>query len=328
MTVVYLDQVFLQNALLDFLLLRTTGSISGQPVSLRRCILGAVLGGGYAVAAAAVPLLSTSLLEILCGTILGMIVFAGRRYLLRQLLLFWLLSCAYAGCVLAASLLWSGKISDGAGKQLLFFLLTTVTLGVVFRRSAQHGGACKDLLKVRLQNGERSLTLAALYDSGNCLTQPNGGSAMLVVDIRAVLPLWTGELQKILRTYEKKSAQDVYKELCGMGVEKNFSLQEYQTVGESGGWLLLGRLDEMTVGKKKEKAPWIALSATALSDGGGYCALWGGKEEFYEVAETSVAETGIAAARKAYVHRRQRYSAASFEQRGGSRSTAVLGDRR
>ena len=50
MTVVYLDSVFLFNALLDYLLFLSTARLAGIPLRRRRYLLCGVLGGLYAAA--------------------------------------------------------------------------------------------------------------------------------------------------------------------------------------------------------------------------------------------------------------------------------------
>ena len=50
MTVVYLDSVFLFNALLDYLLFLSTARLAGIPLRRRRYLLSGVLGGLYAAA--------------------------------------------------------------------------------------------------------------------------------------------------------------------------------------------------------------------------------------------------------------------------------------
>ena len=50
MTVIYVDTLFLLNALVDYLLLLCAARLAGEPLKRLRFALGAVLGGGYAVA--------------------------------------------------------------------------------------------------------------------------------------------------------------------------------------------------------------------------------------------------------------------------------------
>ena len=50
MTVIYVDTLFLLNAVVDYLLLLAAARLAGEPLTRLRFLLGALLGGGYAVA--------------------------------------------------------------------------------------------------------------------------------------------------------------------------------------------------------------------------------------------------------------------------------------
>ena len=50
MTVIYIDTLFLLNALVDYLLLLAAARLAGEPLRRIRFALGAALGGAYAVA--------------------------------------------------------------------------------------------------------------------------------------------------------------------------------------------------------------------------------------------------------------------------------------
>ena len=50
MTVIYVDTLFLLNAMVDYLLLLASARLAGEPLARLRFLLGAALGGLYAVA--------------------------------------------------------------------------------------------------------------------------------------------------------------------------------------------------------------------------------------------------------------------------------------
>lgn len=50
MTVVYVDSVFVLNALMDYLLVLCAARLAGIPLRRRRYLLAGLLGGAYAVA--------------------------------------------------------------------------------------------------------------------------------------------------------------------------------------------------------------------------------------------------------------------------------------
>ena len=155
MTVVYLDSVFLFNALLDYLLFLSTARLAGIPLRRRRYLLCGVLGGLYA-AAVFLPgggFLTETLVKAGVGLLLALIAFGRETHFLRLTLLTVAIACALAGTVLALGLLAGQHIPNARGifytnvngKTLLLsasgvYLLLTV----IFRAAAAHGirGEC------------------------------------------------------------------------------------------------------------------------------------------------------------------------------------------
>ena len=85
MTVVYLDSVFLFNALIDYLLVLAAARLAGIPLHRGRYAFCGLLGGLYAAAVflpgcgflAAVPV------KMAAGVLLALVSFGGERHFLR-----------------------------------------------------------------------------------------------------------------------------------------------------------------------------------------------------------------------------------------------------
>lgn len=117
MTVVYLDSVFLFNALLDYLLFLSTARLAGIPLRRRRYLLCGVLGGLYA-AAVFLPgggFLTETLVKAGVGLLLALIAFGRETHFLRLTLLTVAIACALAGTVLALGLLAGQHIPNARG---------------------------------------------------------------------------------------------------------------------------------------------------------------------------------------------------------------------
>ena len=69
----------------------------------------------------------------------------------------------------------------------------------------------------------------------------------------------------MVRLYEKDAGE-------------GFSLLPFRSVGSASGLLLAVRSDYIKVGKIRYPRTLVALADGPLSDGGGYCALWGGMD--------------------------------------------------
>ena len=95
MTVVYVDSVFVLNGIMDYLMLLGTARLAGVPLRRRRCLLGAILGGAYAVAVflPGLGFLAAGPVKVAAGVLLSVAVFGGQAHLLRLTVL---LCCAGA----------------------------------------------------------------------------------------------------------------------------------------------------------------------------------------------------------------------------------------
>ena len=143
-------------------------------------------------------------------------------------------------------------------------------------------------MKIQIGIKNKEMEVIALHDTGNTLRDPVGGQPVLVIEQKVLEELWDETTARILErqatSVEKISA------LHSAGVGAGFALLPFRSVGTSSGLLLAVRSDWIRVGRAKYNGVWIALADGPLSDGGSYCALWGGVkrgEEYGEVDRIS-----------------------------------------
>lgn len=278
--VVYLDGIFLLNALLDYLVLLLTASLSGGRLRRLRFTLCAVLGGLYGTACV---LPGGSWLGSGCGRlgfgVLLCVLAFGRHGLLRRISLFAAVAAGLAGLTLGLALLLAQTpaLTQGLrrihGRELLAAaVLGRLLLGGVLRGGARHGRG--ELCRLSLRRGERRTSVTLLYDTGNTLCDPVSGRAVPVVYWRAIAELWTKEERAVLGDLRQPEAS-----LCRLAeLGTHCRLLPYRSVGVAEGLLLLLRLDEVQGAGKQYGAMWVALSPTPVSDGGGYDGLWNEEE--------------------------------------------------
>ena len=193
MTVIYVDTLFLLNTMVDYLLLLASARLAGEPLARLRFALGAVLGGLYAVAIflPGMGFLARPLCRGAAAVLMVLLAFWRSRRLLRQVLIFLALACAFGGGVLAVELLGGQRLALGggvlySGMDLKIVLLSAAgcygLLTLVFRGIGRHGGPSGELTRVRLTLGERQVELTGLVDTGNTLTDPATGRPVLVAE--------------------------------------------------------------------------------------------------------------------------------------------------
>ena len=263
MTVVYLDRVFLLNSVVDYLLFLCAARLCGFPLHRRRLIFCAVLGGVYAAAVfiSELAFLAHPAIRLAFGSVAGL---AQRLY--------------YADVSWQALILVS----------ILFYVLLRLFAG----QAARHGGG--ELLQIKVSVGGRIQTVTALHDTGNTLRDPVTGCPALVMERRSADALWTPAVADVLA--EQLSPEEKMAKLHRIGCPVRFTLLPFRAVGTAAGLLLAACSDYIEVNGKRYPRTPVALSEQAVSDGGGYHALWGAMEgrvghgKASDLAETPVAQ--------------------------------------
>lgn len=270
MTVVYIDEVFLLNALVDYLLLLSAARLTGEPLFRGRMAIAALLGGLYA-ALSYLPgwgFLDSPLCKLASAVGMTLMAFGGSRRLLRVSLVFFGVSAAFAGGVLALQLTAGGGPVLDLKTVLLSAAVCYALVPLVFHRTARHGG--RELAVAELRLGERSCRVTVLVDTGNTLTDPHTGRSVMVCEGEKLTGLFpegecptAEELRDPVSALERRTG------------EKPWRLLPYRAVGVDHGLLLAVRTDGARVGREDYGPILVALSPTPVSDGGGYSALIG-----------------------------------------------------
>lgn len=330
MTVIYIDSVFLLNALMDYLLLLCAARLAGLPLRRARYALAALAGGAYAAAVflPGLGFLAQTPVKAAAGILLGLIAYGGEEKLLRLLLLFFAVSCAMAGCVLGLGLLAGGGVpvvngvfytNVDAKALAVAGTAAYAVLSVVFRAAAGHG-VRGELLPVRVTIGGRTAELTALWDTG---------SGLRALDGRAVLVAAPGALDralppaavKLLRGKSLAAPEELLEPLRSAAPALRPRLTPYHAVGTAAGLLLTIRTDWTEINGTRYPGLTAALAPGPL--GGGYAALWGGpagkggRHDHASKTETAADPLGAPAAGGNSLHRRQRHPASAADPGAG-----------
>lgn len=274
MTVVYVDTVFALNSVLDYLLLLSAARLAAAPFQRMRLLLGAALGGGYAVLVflPGLAFLSHPAWRLGWAGLMVAAAYGLRRQSLRLLLIFLALSCALAGVLVMISLFCSVSLSYPQGipmtrpdwkALLLSGALCYWLSSLVLRRLAPGSGGT--LIPVKLRWDCRQVSLTALTDSGNLLTDPGGSGPVLVAHWQAVAPLLPLE-PRINREDVIDPVQGLSRIGSAWGIGR-LHLLPYRGVGAKSGMLLAVRLDSAVFDGQVVHRQLVALAPDPLSEG-------------------------------------------------------------
>ena len=284
MTVVYIDALFLLNFVVDYLLLLCAGRLAGEVLHRGRLALGAALAGAYAAAVflPGMGFLLHPLCKLAAAVLALLISYGGSRRLLRVTLVFFAVSAAFAGGILALELLGgrgltleNGVFSSAMDLRLILLSAAGcyVVITLLFQRSARHTAARQELVPAVLTLDGRRVALTALVDTGNTPTDPATGRPVMVAEGEKVAGLFpSGQAPDEADLRDPVAALE---RLSQAGFLGRCRLLPYQAVGVECGMLLSLRLDGARVGREDYGTLLVALSPNRLSDGGGYSALIG-----------------------------------------------------
>lgn len=279
MTVIYIDVLFLLNFVVDYILLLAAARITGEVFSRVRLAVGGAVGAVYA-AMLFLPGFSwgTSILcKIAVSLLMVLAAFGARRRILRILLVFYGVSAAFGGLILALQFLEAGGITieqgvlyTGFDVRLLLVtaILCYVGLRLAFERVARHGGKRDDLYTAQIEFCKKNLKLTVLLDTGNTLTDPADNRPVMVAEGRVLAPLLPMQI-------DPADPVGSMERLVSANERNRFRLLPYRAVGVEYGMLLAVRTDRVILNRKTMKGLLVALSPTPVSDGGGYQALIG-----------------------------------------------------
>jgi len=283
MTVVYIDALFLLNLVTNYFLLLASAKLAGEVIHRLRLAAGAAAGAIYAclLFLPGMGFLVHPLSKLCVAVIMVLLAFGGSRRLLRLVIVFFCLSFALAGGVLAIGLMGGKGLSLKNGVLYSAMDVKMIALSAagcyviftaVFPRVAKQVKG-REVLPAVLRYGERKVTLLVLVDTGNTLSDPVTGRPVLVANFENVAPLIppgvsliAGDLSDPVKTLQRLAEQ---------GVGNSFRLLPYQAVGVECGLLLALRLDNARVGTRDYGPILAALSPNRVSDGGGYSGLVG-----------------------------------------------------
>lgn len=253
---VYLDLVLILNFAVDLLLILGTNRLSGFPPGFLRGCAASALGALYA-AVCLLPrfsFLGSTFWRLIFLALMGVIAFGQNKSAWRRTGIFLLLSMAMGGIAL------------GMGKSG-FPMLMLSALGVWLLSRIGFGGSIggKEYVTITVTEGERTVSVIALKDTGNSLRDPLTGEQVLVLGPEAA-----GRLLE-LSAEQLSHPMETLLGCPGRGLR----LIPYSSVGQGGGMLLAKRFSNVKTGEHRGSA-LVAFAPERIGVGQVYQALAGG----------------------------------------------------
>ena len=217
---VYLDIVFLENVLMNYIIIFATGVVIRDECRKWRIFTASVLGAAYTVVMYlnVIPIYSNFAMKIVLSVVIVYVAFKVKSFkkLVKNLIIFYLVSFVFGGCVFALMYFLQPQMAQirngvfvGAYPikiALIGGLVAFVVLQVSFRIVKTKFSKKDMIFDVQVVINERTVKVKALLDTGNLLKDPITGFPVIVVEHRSlsgVIP------EKILNNLNKILGGDI-----------------------------------------------------------------------------------------------------------------------
>lgn len=192
---VYLDSLFIANALSDYILLRLSGKVMGEQPNRLRLVGASLIGAGYACAVFFLPYYGIlgMVVHFLILAMLCTVAFRpkGMRKMLKMSTVTFFCAAAMGGGMAGLSYLMQGDLVHRSGifyleippdQLLIFFVLIYGCVRLSMRLVVRIQKGFHQTVPLSIALGERHFEVEALIDTGNRLCDPITGKRVIVCD--------------------------------------------------------------------------------------------------------------------------------------------------
>ncbi len=262
---IYLDVYFLENLMLNFLILQFAGIIQKETFPITRKLLASMTGAFGACMIVVLPIHKSRILSVACSIIFCFLTAyaAGKKRGSRS----WRQTgCAFCILSLLLGSIWQIFVTY---LKLPFWLAAAAGYAaarLIWKCWQREKFSTKYIYDVTLQKGTDRIFLKGLLDSGNQLTEPVTDRPVHIVDY--------DEICRLLSEAEIQELDSFLNMEISGRMQGNFLYIPYHSVGESRGVLPAMTLDSMEIkhgeSARNTKKVLVAVSREAVSSGGKY----------------------------------------------------------
>lgn len=288
----YADVLFIENFVIDYLLLSMTARFSKLRTSQKRLSLGALAGALYVMAVFLPPISGflSSVVKVLMSALMVLIVFAPERLndLLKALGILYLVSCAIGGAAfLCYFFTGRGYILNGIfyiSDFSLSLLITAIGAGYMLLVCCLDYARKKSFDKALIYGitvviDKRQADMAAMVDTGSSLKDPISGYPVILTEYRMLSEILPDCMcQSFCDDSAVGGFEKAYKCLSDTEWAARVRLIPYSSVGEQNGMLIGIRPDVVRVKQGEHIREYdrvvVGICDIKLSSSGDYQALF------------------------------------------------------
>ncbi|RCX15495.1 stage II sporulation protein GA (sporulation sigma-E factor processing peptidase) [Anaerobacterium chartisolvens] len=266
---IYVDILFLENIIMNFLILLVTAKFSKSPASSLRLLAASLIGAVYVVVLILFPGIKayyTTTAKIVLSFLIIAVAFSPKKLsaFFKILSIFYVSTFMFAGAAFAFLYVnqSGGFVKNGIvyvfwqSKWTLLFL-SIITLGIVLRvfwEVIQYRFIRDKLLvPVKIAFESKFIDMAALIDTGNSLYDPLTNTPVMVVEFKAIKEILPGDIKSIFEDAKENDLNCVTSIVSNSSWSPRFRLIPFTSLGKENGMLIGFKPDYIEVGENEEK---------------------------------------------------------------------------
>lgn len=258
---VYLDIIFLENILMNYIIIFATGAVIKTECRKLRIFIASLVGAVYTVVMYLniIPIYSNFIMKVILSIAIVYIAFKpiSSKKLIKDLIIFYLVSFVFGGCVFALMyflkpqmveirngvFVGSYPIKVALVGALIAFIVIQISFKLVKTKLSK-----KDMIyNVELYINKKSTKVKALLDTGNLLKDPITGFPVIVIEHKSLYSLIP---EKVLDNLEKilgGDIDDLTKDEEFNKTISRFRMIPFSSLGKQNGLLLGIKADSVNI---------------------------------------------------------------------------------
>lgn len=258
---VYLDIIFVENILMNYIILFATLIIlkvknKGQQI---RLFASSVIGSSYAIIVYLniIPIYSNIITKIILSIVMIYVAFNPQnvKQLLKQLLIFYLISFVFGGCAFALIYFIKPervKMNNGVfvgtypiKVTLIAGIIAFIITQIAFKINKIRLDSKNTFINIKIYYEEKILEVKALLDSGNMLKDPISGMPVIIIEKEILHKIIPEEIlnyiENIVGGEDQKEKTEVKKYLS------KIRMVPFMSIGKENGMLVGIRIDKVKI---------------------------------------------------------------------------------
>lgn len=289
---VYLDIVFLENVVINYIILYATAIVSKSKIKQPRILIGSVIGATYSIIYYIfnLKMYSNIILKIILSIIIIYVSFKSENFkdLGKKVLLFYLVSFVFGGAAIAIIYMVNSQdITIQNGVLIGSYTIKTILVGIIIAyltiivafKIIRTKISKKDFIcDISITLNNKKISTKAMIDTGNLLKEPITNTPVIVMEHTLFYDIIPKEIlnniEKILGGDLSVIPKDVQEEYIS-----KLKVIPFSSLGKSNGMLLGIKGENLIINGKDEKKiiekVIVGIYNKSLTKRGEYRALLG-----------------------------------------------------